>query len=181
PYNGSVTGLVDQLEKIKAESSNRTESATPLEQMETEAQQNPSNIPNLLTLGSAYMQMQQTSRATELFDEALTNANISYTEAADVAQAFAQMGNLAKVETALEKLAIINPDAPEPRYDLARLNATLGQNAAALQDLKTALDFAGRLNTNPATRNALIDAARKDPSFNSLRSLPEFQKLVPTN
>jgi len=181
PYNGAVTNLVDTLERIKAESGSHVESSASLQQMETEAQQNPSNVANLMSLGAIYMQMQQTTRATEIFDEAITNPNITFSDAADIAQVYAQMGNLPKVEIALEKLAAINPSAPEPRYDLARLKATLGQNAVALEDLKAALDLsAQRLKTNPAARN-LLDAARTDPSFNALRSLPEFQKMVPPN
>jgi hypothetical protein len=34
--------------------------------------------------------------------------------------------------------------------------------------------------TNPAARNLLVEAG-KDPRFNSIRNLPEFQKLVQAN
>jgi hypothetical protein len=181
PYNSQVSGLVDQLEKIKKEVADRNQSATQLQQMEAEAHQNPTNIQNLLTLGSYCLQMQQTNRAIELFDQALTNANISYTDVATIAQTYAHMGYLGKVEAALEKLAAISPNLPEPRYDLAALKAILGQAPAALQDLQTSLDLsARRLKTNPAARDLLLEA-RKDPRFDSIRALPEFQKIVPPN
>ncbi|HTV75823.1 MAG TPA: hypothetical protein VMD57_02405, partial [Candidatus Baltobacteraceae bacterium] len=181
PYNSQVSDLITQLEKFKKESADRTQTMSQLQQMETEASQNPSNITNLLTLGSIYLQMQQTNRAVELFDEALTNANISYTDVASIAQIYAHMGYLNKVEIALEKLVAISPDKPEPHYDLAALKAILGQTSAALQDLQTSLELsAQRLKTNPAARDLLAEA-RKDPRFDSLRALPGFQKIVPSN
>ena len=179
PYNSQVSDLVDQLKKFKAESAGQAQNPAELQQMETEAQQDPTNVQNLLTLGSIYLQMHQTNRAVGFFDEALTNPDISYNDVAGVAQIYARMGYLTKVKTALDKLTALEPGLPEPRYDLARLEAAIGQDSAALQDLQTALDLsARRLKTNAAARNLLLDA-RKDPSFNSLRSLPAFQKLVP--
>jgi hypothetical protein len=48
-----------------------------------------------------------------------------------------------------------------------------------MANLKAALDLsAERLKTNPAARDLQAEA-RKDPHLNSLRGLPEFQKLVP--
>jgi hypothetical protein len=50
-----------------------------------------------------------------------------------------------------------------------------------MPQLQAALDLsAKRLLTNPAANN-LLTKARTDPYLNSLRNLPEFQKLVPPN
>ena len=55
----------------------------------------------------------------------------------------------------------------------------LGKTNEALQDLRTSLDLsAKRLQQNPKARDLLAEA-RKDHRFDSLRNLPEFQKLVP--
>ena len=71
------------------------------------------------------------------------------------------------------------PDSPEPRYDLAALEATLGHQTEAVQTLKIALDLnAQRLAKDPKARD-LLAAARTDSRLNNLRNLPEFQKLVP--
>ena len=92
---------------------------------------------------------------------------------------FSQLNNLPKLETALEKLAGLSPDQPEPHYDLAALQAYLNHTGPALTNLKIALDLsAARLKTNPTARNLLAEA-RKDPHLNSLRALPEFSQLVP--
>ena len=123
--------------------------------------------------------MQQTNRAVELFDQALVSSNLTYPDAGAIAGYYSQMNNLPKLTKALEKLAALAPDQPEPHYDLAALEAYLGQTAPALTNLKIALDLsAARLKTNPAARD-LLAQARTDGHLNSLRALPEFVKLVP--
>jgi regulator of sirC expression with transglutaminase-like and TPR domain len=100
-------------------------------------------------------------------------------DAGAIAGYFSQMGNIPKLEHALEKLAALAPDQPEPHYDLGALEAYLGQTADALTNLALALNqSAARLKTNPAARD-LLAQARGDAHLNSLRALPEFQKLVP--
>ena len=50
-----------------------------------------------------------------------------------------------------------------------------------MKNLRASIDLSSkRLSTNSAARN-LIVAARDDPRFNAIRSLPDFQKLVPPN
>ena len=89
------------------------------------------------------------------------------------------MGNLPKLEGALEKLTTVIPNQPEPWYDLAALNAVLGKTDESLKDLRTCLDLsAKRLQRDPKARNLLAEV-RKDQRFTSLHNLPEFQKLVP--
>jgi hypothetical protein len=125
------------------------------------------------------MQMQQTNRAVDLFDTALARPEIAFPEAAAIAQYYAQMGNYGKLETAIKKLVSLATDQPEPRYDLAALQAIMGNQTESLQNLKMALDMsAQRLAKNPAARD-LQDAARTDNRLDRLRALPEFQQLVP--
>jgi tetratricopeptide (TPR) repeat protein len=136
-------------------------------------------VQNLIMLGGTYLQLQQTNRAVELFDQALTSSTIKFQDAAAVAQYFAQLGNMAKLETALKKLVSLSPDQPEPLYDLAALQAITGQTPVALQNLKTSLEMsARRLATNAGSRD-LLAAARTDQRFIPLHALPEYQKLVP--
>jgi hypothetical protein len=178
PYNASITDLIKNLQDYKAQSTGRAQAMNQLDAMEAMAHTNPANIANLITLGSAYLQMQNTNRAVELFDVAITNPAIKFPEAAAIAQYFAGLGNLAQLETALKKLVDLAPGQPEPRYDLAALQAISGRSAEALQNLKTALDQStARLAANPSSRD-LTAAARTDPRLSFLRNLPEFQKLV---
>ena len=186
PYNGWVSGMVDQLEQIKKDAPERTRLANQLQQMEVEEQKNPTNFQNALELARLYFQMQQTNRAVELLrsslalmDQALANSNLPYADIAAMAQISAQLGDMAKLEILLSRLVRLAPDQPEPRYDLAALDVILGKTPEALQNLQAALDLnARRLAANPAANNLRV-ALRNDHRFDPLRNLPAFQKLVP--
>jgi len=179
PYNSQVVGLVKQLKEMKKKSTGMAQFETDLQRMETEARTNPTNFQNIFNLASAYFQMRQTDRVIGLFDQALASPYISPTEVGVIAQFFAQTGNLPKLETTLEKLVAIVPNEPEPWYDLAATKIALGKTSESLQDLHTSLDLsAKRLTQNPKASNLLVEV-RKDRRFDALRSLPEFQKIVP--
>jgi tetratricopeptide (TPR) repeat protein len=179
PYNDQVKALVKQLGDIKNQSANRAQVETQVQHMENEARTNPGNLPNLLSLAGIYIQMQQTNRTIELFDQALANPHISSSEAGFIAQEYAKMGNLTKLEEVLQKIVAIVPDQPEPWYDIAALNVVLGKPDQGLQNLRKSLDLsAQRIKGNPTARDLLAEV-RKDPRFDSVRNRPEFQKIVP--
>ncbi len=179
PYNGQITELINNVRNYKTSVTERAQVINQIDTMEAMGRTNPANVQNLVMLGSAYMQMQQTNRAMELFDLALTRPEIKFNDAAAMAQYFAQLGNFAKLEATIKKMVGLAPDQPEPRYDLAALQAITGEQTEALQNLKLALDMsAQRLAKNPAARD-LAAAARTDNRLDRLRALPEFQKLVP--
>ncbi len=179
PYNDPVKALVKQLGDIKNQSANRAQVETQVQHMENEARTNPGNLPNLLSLAGIYIQMQQTNRTIELFDRALANPHISSSEAGFIAQEYAKMGNLTKLEEVLQKIVAIVPDQPEPWYDIAALNVVLGKPDQGLQNLRKSLDLsAQRIKGNPTARDLLAEV-RKDPRFDSVRNRPEFQKIVP--
>ena len=179
PYNDQVSALIDQLKTFRNQNTERTQAISQIDQMEATARSNPNDVHNLITLGVTYLQMQQTTRAMELLDQAIANPNIKFNDAAAVAQYFAQTGNMARLETALKKIVALAPGQPEPLYDLAALQTITGQTPVALENLKTALQLsAQRLATTPSARN-LLTAVRTDPRFNALRATPEFLKLVP--
>ena len=181
PFNEQIVGTVEQLRKFKQENATRSQSMTQLQQMEAMAQTNPANLPNLLTLASTYFQMQNTGRAFELFDQALANEKISYADVANIAQIYSQAGNLAKLEGALRKLVAISNNVPEPRFDLARLEATMGETDQAIKDLQISLDLSkARRKADPSARDLLAETI-KDPSLNSLRNNPSFKQLLLTN
>jgi tetratricopeptide (TPR) repeat protein len=147
--------------------------------MENEMRVNPTNFGNTFALAALYLQLQQTNRVIELFDQTLAVSNMPPDAVGAIVQFYAQIGNLSKLGSALEKLAAINPNEPEPWYDLAALNAVLGKTNESLRDLRTCLDLsAKRLQRDPKAHD-LLAAARKDQRFAPLHNLPEFQKLVP--
>ncbi len=179
PYNEQVSNLINQLKQFKADNAGRVQAVGQLEAMENVAKTNPANVQNLIMLGGTYMQLQQTNRAVELLDQAINSADIKFQDAAAVANYFAQLGNLAKLEIALKKLVALSPDKPEPLYDLAALQAITGQSPLALQNLKTALAMDAKRHATNGAGPDLLTTARTDQRFNAIRALPEFQKLVP--
>jgi len=179
PFNEQITGLIKNVQDFKAQSVGRAQAISQIDQMEATARTNPGDVHNLMTLGVTYAQMQQTNRALELFGLALASPNLKYADAGAIASYCSQLGNIAQLEKALEKLAELAPDQPEPHYDLAALQAYLGQTGPALANLQLALDLnAQRLKTNSTARDLLIQA-RTDAHLNNLRALPEFQKIIP--
>jgi thioredoxin-like negative regulator of GroEL len=179
PFNDSIDGLVKQLKSFLPNGAQRAQGLNQLQQMEAMVQTNPGNLDNVLKLAVSYYQMQNTARALELFDLALNNSNISAGDVAQIVQLYSQLNNVPKVEVALHKLVALSPNVPEPRYDLARVEAIQGQTEPALKDLQAALEMSqARLKADPAASNLLAEA-RKDTILNSLRNQPAFQKLVP--
>src|ERR1039458_1305555 len=179
PFNGQITELINNVKAYKNQTTQRAQAINQIDAMEATARTNPANVQNLVMLGSAYIQMQQTNRAIELFDVALSRPEIKFGDTAAIAQYFAQLGNFAKLETTLKKMVSLAPDQPEPRYDLGALQAIIGNQAEALQNLKAALDMSVQRRAKDPKARDLVDAARTDDRLNRLRTLPEFQKLVP--
>jgi hypothetical protein len=142
------------------------------------------SLPELSQIVQIYFQMGSltkldTARVIQLCDSGLTSSNTTVGEVGHIANIFSMLNNLPKLQTALQKLVALQPNEPEARFDLARLEATLGQTNPALNDLKTALEQSqARLKADPKARD-LTQEARTDPTLNSLRNLPAFQTLVP--
>ncbi len=179
PYNQQIIDLIETLKKFKQENDDRTKAFGQVDKMEKTARTNPGNFQNLIALGVTYAQMQETNRAIEMFDQALTNPGVKTAEVSIIASYFSQFQNLPKLEVALQKLVDLDPAQADPHYDLAALQAYLGHTAAALTNLQAAVDLSNqRLKTNPTARD-LVAEVRRDPHFNSMRPLPEFQKLIP--
>jgi tetratricopeptide (TPR) repeat protein len=181
PYNDQVTGLIAQLEDYKKRYGDMSRAQNQMQQMQAEAVTNPADLPNILGLAGTYLQMQQTNAAINLFDEAITNSRITPSQLGAIASFYAETAKITKLEGVLGRMVVVAPDQPEPRYDFAAVEAVLGKTNEALENLKIALDLsAKRLKANPKATD-LLSQARNDIHFNSLRSLPEFQKLVPPN
>jgi hypothetical protein len=178
PYNDQITDLINTVKSWKGQSSQRLQSMNQLDSMDAIARTNPADVQNLVVLGNANLQMQQTNRAVELFNLALSRPELNFSEAATIAQFFAQMGNYTQLQVALEKMVALAPDQPEPRYDLAALQAIIGDTNNAMKNLKQALDMsARRLAATPSARD-LVASLRTDSRFARISNLPEFQKLL---
>ena len=182
PFNDQISDLIKTLNKFKTENAERgqviSQTADHLRLMEELARTNPADVPNLIALAGAYMQMQNTGGAMQMFDAVLNSSNATYGDVAGIAGVYSQMGNFPKLEVALQKLVALSPSVPEPRFDLARLEATLGQVDPAMKDLEIAINMSNaRLKTDPKANN-LAAEARTDANLAPLRNLPAFQKLI---
>lgn len=179
PFNTQIAGTVEQLKQFRDQNALRTQSIGQLDKMEELARTQPGNLTNLISLAATLLSMQQTNRAFELFNQAIDNPAIQYPDAAAIAQFYAQHGNLVGFEKALRKIITLAPDQPEHRYNLAAVQAVSGRINEAMADLKIALALnAKRLASNPSAVN-ILPVVRADPNLNNLRSLPEFNQLVP--
>jgi tetratricopeptide (TPR) repeat protein len=181
PYNAQVIGLVSNLQsiKIKCPTCRGIQPRNDLQAMEEELQKSPSNFQAAVQLASVYAQLQQTGRAIQLLDGVISNPTAVPNLVVRAAQLYSQLGDLPKLEQALEKLTKVSPDSPEAWYDLAAMKANLGKNAEALPALTRCLQLSGqRLQRDPKSRD-LSNDARLEVRFTALRGTPEFQKLLP--
>ena len=150
-----------------------------VEKFETLVRANPGSFPAALGLAEGYRQLQKTEAANQAVDEVFNNPKVDGNAVLGAAALYAAMGNIPKLEAALEKLTKVMPDSPEGWYDLAALKSGLGKLPESMATLKQALDLnAKRLQRNPKAPD-LLATARKEERFNPLRQSPEFEKLVP--
>jgi tetratricopeptide (TPR) repeat protein len=183
PYNAQVIGLVSNLQSIKNQMSSMVPAQphNDLQGMEEEVRKNPNNVQASVQLAGVYAQVQQTGRAMQLLEGALTNPSVQPNVVIHAAQIYNQLGDLPKLEAALERLTKVSPESPEAWYDLAAMKANLGKNAEALPALSRCLELsAKRLQRDPKARDLAKDA-RQEVRFTALRATPEFQKLLPSN
>jgi tetratricopeptide (TPR) repeat protein len=182
PYNAQVIGLVSNLQSIKTQMSNMApmQPRNDLQVLEQEVRKDPNNVQAAVQLASVYAQVQQTGRVEQLLEGALTNPGAQPNAVIHAAQLYNQLGDLPKLEAALEKLTKVSAESPEAWYDLAAMKANLGKNQEALPALARCLQLsAQRLQRDPKARDLAKDA-RQEVRFTALRSLPEFQQLFPS-
>jgi thioredoxin-like negative regulator of GroEL len=185
PYNGQIKDLVGKLRAAREQNGHVSTPAptatAQIAELENEVRSNPNDFQKALTLASHYSQMHQQDRAEQLLEGILSNSNVDQTAVLVVAQAFAQMNNLPKLEMTLQQLVKMAPTQPEAWYNLAKVQAVLGKSPEALQSLGKALALnSARLEREPNTLD-LRSNASKDIQFASMRSLPQFQALIATN
>jgi tetratricopeptide (TPR) repeat protein len=179
PFNGQVMGLKSQLENFRG--GQPTQAQAPQDgvpQLEKRLKDNPRDVQAAFNLASAYLQLQQTNSAYEVLDRALEISQTNVGTVLAIAQAWAQLGNYAKLEATLEKLAKAAPDSPEAWYDLAAVKATLNKPAEAIPALKNALETSSNRLARDSKSRDLRNELKQDPRFSGLRTMPEFQKLT---
>ena len=177
PFNDQISNTVAQLKSYQKQNAERTQAMGEVDTMENIARTNPGNIPNLIRLGGTYLVMTQTNRGVEVLNEAINSSNITYPDATIAAQYFGQLGDIPAFQHALERMVVLAPDQPDPRFHLAEVMAVTGHPTEALQNLQMAIT----LSRKQSGGNTIAAQAMSDPNLNSLHSLPDFQKIVAGN
>jgi beta-lactamase regulating signal transducer with metallopeptidase domain/tetratricopeptide (TPR) repeat protein len=179
PNNGQVLGLVNSLQGFRKQAGGIGQAIDKLQRRIDKIGTTTTNIQAVLDLADTFLQMQQTNRAIQVLDKAVSDPGADTGVLVNVAQQYAQMGNVPKLEATLERLVKLPAAGPEAWYDLAALKAGLGKSSEALAALKQSLELsAERLQRDPKARD-LLKEARRDARFDTLRQTPEFKNLVP--
>ena len=122
--------------------------------------------------------MQQPDRSLAILNSILENPHAGVGVMITLAQAYASLNDLPKLEATLERLVKLAPSQPEAWYNLAATKALAGKESEVFRNLRQALDLNAKrlaLNSNaPDLRREL----ENDPKFNALRTKPEFNALL---
>jgi tetratricopeptide (TPR) repeat protein len=173
PFNTQVAGLLSNLRDFK-----KQQTGTTLQNLEAEVAAHPTNLDALLQLAVANLQLQQTERAAQLLDRAVTEAGAQPRHLLNIAQAFAQIGNWPGLERTLERLVAVDPENPEAWYDLAALRASVGKADQAWPALERALDLNRHRRRQDDKVRDLNETLQQDPRFNALKQDARFQALA---
>jgi tetratricopeptide (TPR) repeat protein len=178
PNNGQVAELIGRLEGFKKNSGQMEKARAALQEMEDTVRKNPTNFEAALQLAGVYMQMQQPDQANMVMDRILNAAESRPDVLLTLARYYATLQNWPRLEVALEKWAKVNPDSPEAWFELARFKATFRKPTEAIAAVSNAITLGNkRRAANPKDRDFVAEA-RADTNFMSLRTMPEFQRLI---
>jgi tetratricopeptide (TPR) repeat protein len=192
PYNGQVEGLVKSLQSATNQASSfrapplptaqtaaaaEAQAVAALAQAELEWQSQPSNLQAGFNLAAAYLSAQKTDRAVTVLDQIASRPNVDVSALLTIAKAFADMGQVARIEALLEKASQLAPDQPEVWYDLAALRAMTGKQPGSLTALDRALTLGAARRATNAGAPDLRAGLKDDPRFETIRAMPEFQRI----
>jgi tetratricopeptide (TPR) repeat protein len=162
PNNPGLQDLVDKLEKLPAQGT-----AVPVDAIFNQI--------------AASIKGGQAGQANALLDEVMHNPQANGAILTQVAQFYAQIGNLAKSEEAMLRATVLEPNNSQTWYNLANVQGYQGHATDAAESLKKALAANA---VERATQPAMPDFrqnALTNPNFNSIRTNPAFRAVLGTN
>lgn len=190
PFNGQIENLIFELQRMKAQmppQAGLPPAAAPpaagatqaeLTQLEGQLQADPMNSSVAYRLLMAYLQSGQSAKALAVVDRIASNANADAQLLTLAANGYAQLGQIAKIESTLARILKLVPNNPEGRYDLAAIQLMQNKTNEALESLRGALQqSAERLAKDPKAPNLLSNLAG-DARFSALRADPRFSILL---
>jgi thioredoxin-like negative regulator of GroEL len=157
---------------------NRPKLQSSVDALESTVRAQPTNFAAAIGLADGYRQLQQPDKASQTLDQVMNNPQLDANAVLQLAQCYAQLNNLPRLEAALDKLVKLSPGSAEAWYDSAAMKVTLGKPQEALTALGHALELSQkRLKQDPKARD-LVAEVQRDGRFASLRQNAEFKKLV---
>ncbi|HUS34422.1 MAG TPA: DUF2723 domain-containing protein [Verrucomicrobiae bacterium] len=178
PDSPSMQGLKQNIQDIRKNHAAMQQAQSGLASIEARYNTNPSDLNVAFELASHYLSVGRTNEANLVLERLVQQTNASAQTLLSVANAYSQLQNMTGLETTLSRLVKVLPDSPEAWYDLARAQTVTRKVPDALKSLHTAVVLSNkRLATNAALKNLAAEAPN-DPSFATIRTLPEFQKAL---
>jgi tetratricopeptide (TPR) repeat protein len=160
PYNGGITGLLEQMKRKK--------SAPPATGAAAQPKAALAAIQQALAQG-------QTNVADGLLDQLLNFDGSDATTLLRVADVCVHLSDLPRSERAFTRLTQMLPDQSATWYNLAVVQAVRGEVSPALVSLKKAVELNDKeVARNPKTLH-LRQQMLQDPNLGPLRQTPEFK------
>ncbi len=185
PDNGQIANLINELDRIRGGQATAPApapvvppTAPQIAHLEAQFASNPANVPVASQLIESYFQQKQNPKILAVVDRIMSVTNLDRNALLYVAQTCNRLGDMHRVQLALEKLVAQSPQDPEAWFDLAGVQVILGNQTQSISSLRRALtESARRRATNPNARNLFTDATN-DARFAALRQTPAFQKML---
>lgn len=193
PFNAQVEGLVNSLRgatnqpnafrapplpTAQSAADAQAQAAAAMAQLEQEWKAQPANLQLGFNLAAAYLTSQKQDRAVEVLEQIANSPTADVQALLTVAKAYADIGQVAKLEPLLEKASKADPNQAEVWYDLAALRTLTGKKAQAMSALARAVAISAARRTTNAGAHDLRAEAERDPRFQEVRQDPEFKQAL---
>lgn len=185
PANGQLKGLIDELARMRPQSSAAAPAGAGAGQAPAAAAlpAGLQHIQDVYQRASSFLASKQTNEALALVDDLLTNNASDANAMLAAAQLYNQTYQFPKAETALSRYATLMGEQPEAWFDLAAMQALLNKPAEAIASLRNSLVYDAKRRASappgaPASPHNLLEYAKADPRFAAIRETPEFQAML---
>lgn len=147
-------------------------------QMQSIFAADPLNATNTINLIDAFWARGDTNAAFQVIDNVALNENIGKPLLTRLAEKVAKVPDLGRLKAILQVMTMRFPDNPEAFYDLASLEAFLGEIEESITHLETSLTLNNeRLKSNPEAKD-LRSTLETDARFSEARKNPEFPERI---